>query len=434
MLMRIFIVLIIVMLLLVSSSFRAQTGNSIPPQVQEPPQGWYQQNSGTTTYLGSTCFINKDTGWASKYLSSLITIDGGNTWLTYNPKVQVQKIIGKFGYGYSSKGSNWIAITTDGGQTWDDYDTGFELAGNFYFSTPTHGFCTDFLNSHIARTTDGGKTWKSYDSLFVGEIKGFVSFDSMHAIAGSSDFPNPDVNHQQHPLIAGVFYTSNGGESWAFNTKVRINGVGVLPILSFDSLRTIWFAGGDGIVYKSYNSGYFFQESYNLGSATRDMAASDSNNITAVGNFGMIYRTFDAGKNWIKQKSGVTSDLLAVAIVDSSTGWAVGSGGIILHTSNAGYTWVRQYITLDSLKIQTYPEPFASSVHARYNLPTTVHVSVSIYDVTGKVVKHILTNELQSPGEHILEIEASNLSQGTYYLRIDTGNAVGLIKMTRIVF
>ncbi|MGD9762755.1 MAG: WD40/YVTN/BNR-like repeat-containing protein [Candidatus Binatia bacterium] len=62
----------------------------------------------------------------------------------------------------------------------------------------------------------------------------------------------------------------------------------------------------------------------------------------AVGAFGTILRTDDAGRTWAASPAHTTQHLYDVDFVDRSHGWIVGRSGIILHTADGGQTWRRQ--------------------------------------------------------------------------------------------
>ena len=58
-----------------------------------------------------------------------------------------------------------------------------------------------------------------------------------------------------------------------------------------------------------------------------------TNNIGfAVGDYGTIIKTIDAGTTWTVQVSGTSENLRSVNFVNSITGYAVGESGIILKT------------------------------------------------------------------------------------------------------
>lgn len=64
----------------------------------------------------------------------------------------------------------------------------------------------------------------------------------------------------------------------------------------------------------------------------------------AVGEFGTIFVTEDAGKTWASQKSPVEMTLFGVGFADAQHGWAVGLESVMISTADGGLTWQRQEI------------------------------------------------------------------------------------------
>lgn len=73
-----------------------------------------------------------------------------------------------------------------------------------------------------------------------------------------------------------------------------------------------------------------------------DTAFVDPNQGWAVGVFGAVYQTSDAGKTWKQQTTPTTQHLYSVSFVDAKNGWAVGRSGEILHTADGGQHWKKQ--------------------------------------------------------------------------------------------
>jgi photosystem II stability/assembly factor-like uncharacterized protein len=65
----------------------------------------------------------------------------------------------------------------------------------------------------------------------------------------------------------------------------------------------------------------------------------DSNTGWAVGNFGTIIKTTDAGENWLRQESNINSHLLCCYFMNNNTGFAAGDSGIVLKTDDGGNNW-----------------------------------------------------------------------------------------------
>ncbi|HET6802643.1 MAG TPA: glycosyl hydrolase, partial [Casimicrobiaceae bacterium] len=64
--------------------------------------------------------------------------------------------------------------------------------------------------------------------------------------------------------------------------------------------------------------------------------------LVAVGDYGVVVLSDDAGTTWRQARAVATRDLLtAVTFVDANRGFAVGHGGTILRTDDGGESWLR---------------------------------------------------------------------------------------------
>ena len=78
--------------------------------------------------------------------------------------------------------------------------------------------------------------------------------------------------------------------------------------------------------------------------------------------------------------------------------------------------------------IGNYPNPFNSSTAIRYELPSGSHVNISIYDMLGRKVQAV-QDGLQPAGCHQVIFDASELSSGIYFYRLQAGDYTSTKKM-----
>jgi hypothetical protein len=77
---------------------------------------------------------------------------------------------------------------------------------------------------------------------------------------------------------------------------------------------------------------------------------------------------------------------------------------------------------------QNYPNPFNPSTTIMFDLPTKSFVTVKIFDILGKEVTTIVTDEL-SVGRYSRTWNASGVPSGVYFCRISAGSSVETMKL-----
>jgi hypothetical protein len=70
---------------------------------------------------------------------------------------------------------------------------------------------------------------------------------------------------------------------------------------------------------------------------------------------------------------------------------------------------------------QNYPNPFNPTTTIKFELPKASQVNLSVYDLLGRQVS-VLVNEKKDAGVHEVKFDASGLSSGVYFYRIQVGD------------
>ncbi len=77
---------------------------------------------------------------------------------------------------------------------------------------------------------------------------------------------------------------------------------------------------------------------------------------------------------------------------------------------------------------QNYPNPFNPRTTIKYQIPEQGFVTIKVYDVLGSEVSTLL-NEEKPVGSFKVEFDATNLSSGIYFYRLQAGAFVETKKM-----
>ena len=78
--------------------------------------------------------------------------------------------------------------------------------------------------------------------------------------------------------------------------------------------------------------------------------------------------------------------------------------------------------------LQNYPNPFNSSTKILYSIPRSGFVTLTVYDILGREIQ-TLVSEFQKANTYSVNFDASKLSSGLYFYKLQLGNFVETKKM-----
>jgi hypothetical protein len=84
-----------------------------------------------------------------------------------------------------------------------------------------------------------------------------------------------------------------------------------------------------------------------------------------------------------------------------------------------------------SISISNSPNPFSDGTKIDYTLPDDGQVSIKLYSITGQKISEILSEE-EKAGDHILNFKSNNISEGIYYLILQSGIETAMAKLVII--
>ena len=110
--------------------------------------------------------------------------------------------------------------------------------------------------------------------------------------------------------------------------------------------------------------------------------------------------------------------------------WNHGTSIIIAVNPVSGI--IRTGETANSFSLaQNFPNPFNPVTKINYSIPKSSEVSLTVYDILGQKVAS-LVREKQDAGTYSVDFDASSLSSGIYYYKIEAGDFTSIKKMTLV--
>ena len=156
---------------------------------------------------------------------------------------------------------------------------------------------------------------------------------------------------------------------------------------------------------------------------------------------------FDYHNRWIRGTQPVYSNLLttgselySVWDISSDGKFFVGFGrngttgqdeGYFLAVDDINSIDESQFTPENFVLLQNYPNPFNPSTSIQYQVPSISQVSLKVFDILGNEIE-TLVNEEKPAGIYQIQFDASNLTSGVYFYRLQAGSFVDTKKMILI--
>ena len=406
--------------------YAAIPGDAIILYSKDNGNSWIPKNNGLSARVGYVRSLALGTDgilYASTTCFGVCrSTDGGDNWLpssNYTDASIYGFTIFSDGSIFTAAGFGGVLKSIDKGVTWEQLSTGLNIGvGNdntylgsvqqiVYNPLNGHMFVTDIQNGVYKSTDLGGNWYKTgnglpehtfaNNSLAVNHRTGmlFVSYST--------------VNENTHALYR--FTPDNGSED--NDSKIDIN---VEP-QSIDFGAVQFGSYIDTVIYIT-NKGTtdLFINSINI---MGDDASSFSNTF----NNAITLKPNEEQKLSVRftPKTEGTKNATQEIVTD------IGSICISLNGNSIAQDNPMDILTEYSL-MQNYPNPFNPTTTIQYAIPKDEFVKLTVYDITGKVVKE-LVNGNKPAGRYSIEFNASSYSSGTYYYKIEAGEYKNIQKM-----
>lgn len=312
----------------------------------------------------------------------------------------------------------------------------FEVEFSFLY---VGGTITSTDKAVITQSSDQGVSWTPHELVEEGSVQSLFSFEIEGYAAG---YLYDNVSGQYYSCI----WKRIGGANWSLDVTYAMpnsNDRGFKK-LAVAGLTTLFAVGTDGAIMK-----YNFDSPLPIELSSFNASVSGS---TVVLNWTTTTETnnssFNIERKAVDQEGGVWQTVSTIVghgttTVPQSysyTDRGLSSGIYTYRLKQIDYNGNYEYFNLTSEVVigipnkiylsQNYPNPFNPVTTISYTLPTETVVSLSVFDITGREVKQLISNQAVSAGYHSITFDATTLSSGIYFYKLTAGNSTQIKKMT----
>ncbi|MDQ3020877.1 MAG: YCF48-related protein [Bacteroidota bacterium] len=324
-------------------------------------------------------------------------------------------------YRTTDYGLSWVSVMQ---RNFSNYGQPLEMDQNnprvFYFAPDNGGFY---------KSADNGATFTEISNSypFRSPCDILVQWDNSSVIFLADGITSSGQ--------AKLFKSRDGGLNWA---NVHTTSSSEIPSMCntvFDS-RIVWATewGGSNI-YKSTNSGDSFVTHHNTGfSGWGSDICHEDPSVMITGSWGSrATLSLDAGETWTEISSGLSGHGGGIIIPDK--GYVLAHQGSNIYKLKVTYSVITSVNenTISSIPqkfelSQNYPNPFNPTTRIVYNLPKSGNVVLKVYNELGKEV-NTLVNDYKNAGSYEITFDASSLSSGIYFYKLQSDGLIATKKM-----
>lgn len=394
----------------------------------------WAQNLGTKVSapfanINQLSVLSGDTIFVGTYSQGLYySPDNGSTWVNITFPYQRVGTVYKSSKGdlYVDADYNGLYKMPNGTNEWDNLGLPYiqvgrmleDSSGNLmlYATSYDPNYVSDFAACGIYLTKDDGVTWEQIEDPFYHHADNLV-----YPIYNLVKHPNGTIFAQANN---GIFQSPTG-EFWTYS------GFSYGGAMTITSNGTI-YQGGNNDYYVSTDTGKTWQDiPFTQTTLSIQYMFHDAHDAVYIeasdGSKSLLYKQTDASNQWtlLGEMNDENGSTFANEPQMNSEGDIFYLSNGYLYKINSSLTSIKKEsvsnIPSDFSLSQNYPNPFNPTTTINYSIPSSSFVSLKVYDVLGNEVA-ILANEEKSPGKYSLAFNASMLSSGIYFYRIQAGD------------
>ena len=371
---------------------------------------WVQTDSGGSDVQ---CLIVNDAGiFVSTHSEGVfLSTDIGTSWTAVNTgltNLNVQNLAASGSYLFAGTYGGGIFLSTNNGSNWTAVNAGLSNLKIYGLACSPPNVYAGTDGNGLFLSTNNGSSWTS---------------------AGFSNKTVGDIITRNSIVFAGVSYSTGGVyrsmdscKSW---TAV-MNGVTDKNVLSLAVNGSNLYLGTayNGLFLSTNNGDNWSNLNNGLTGDVWSIVFSNSNIFVGTGHG--VYLSTDNGADWTDISTGLTNlFVLALAVKDNYLFAGCGNNGWVWKRPLSEMIGVINPIRQRGMLMQaglrivslSHANPF---VTIEFSLPYSTHVTVKIYDLSGREISSLVNNYLGS-GSYSIPWNTRNIADGCYTVGMRAG-------------
>jgi subtilisin-like proprotein convertase family protein len=312
----------------------------------------------------------------------------------------------------------WISRSTDGGNTWVDA----AVSDHSFTPVPIIG---TYQGDYTGITTAAGKIWPFWMDNSSGIYQVWTAAVS---------YQTPPVSQQTKICRTGLNKNIIDPPDSGLYDTLMLNITGAVNVIDVNvSIDT---------VLHTFDSDLRFTLMHSSQSAVIiDRVGGGGNNFLGTYLNDSVSRSLSVGTSPFSDKFKPSTPLSVLNNTAVNGPWIMHIQDLAPGDTGFLKQWciVISYQTLlgniETVEIpsryllkQNYPNPFNPKTKIKYGIPKSGLVTLKIYDLLGKEIT-TLVNTVKEPGTYTVDFDASGLSSGVYFYRIESGEFTEIKKM-----
>lgn len=281
---------------------------------------------------------------------------------------------------------------------------------------PTIG---DFVTTMMCKSTNGGNSWFMTDSIQLGWPKGMIQVSPTKIFMGST--------------YEGIYSAPLTGKNWwPVDTTAHFFGSRYSADVIKTENGTIYSTQSRKVI-RSTDNGATFQSfvTPSPASSIKSICAVSDREVYIVTVDKKLYFSKDAGESWETAMNGLPPEatITYLKVMNGKLYVSVYAYGVYYLSDNPVGVQNGNEVSKGFELKQNYPNPFNPSTKISYSIAKSSFVNITVFDLTGKEVS-VLLNENKAAGNYEINFDASHLSAGIYFYKLQ---AEGLTQTRKMI-